>query len=169
MKKTFISLFLLGVILFAGSLPGTAAPNLSLNLLDGKEIELYDFLEEGPVLVDFWATWCGPCKKEMVYLNRFQQKYSEQGFKVLAISTDSPKSISKVKSYIRAKKFTFVVGLDPNMQIANKMNAILMPTSILINQNKEITWFHQGYIPGDEVEIEKQIRLVLNLDPEMNE
>ncbi len=153
----------------ADGLLGTALPNLSFSLLDGKNTTLDELLKDGPVLVDFWATWCGPCKKEMVYLDRFQKEYGEYGFKILAVSTDSPRSMSKVKSYIRAKKFTFIVGLDPNQQMAQKMNALLLPTSILINQNKEIVWFHQGYIPGDEVEIEKQIRLVLNLDPEMDE
>jgi thioredoxin-related protein len=52
--------------------------------------------------------------------------------------------------------------LDPNQQIAQKFNATLLPTAILINKNREIIWFHQGYIPGDEVEIEKQILAVLN-------
>lgn len=169
MKNIIISFLCLATVLLSDSSLGTAAPNLSLKLLDGKEIELYDLLENGPVLVDFWATWCAPCKKEMVFLDRFHQKYSEYGFNVLAISTDSPKSISKVKIYIRTKKFTFIVGLDPNQQVAQKMNAILLPTSILINKNREIVWFHQGYIPGDEVEIEKQIRLVLSLDPEKKE
>lgn len=165
----FFILAMCSSILNADGLPGTALPNLSFNLLDGKNTTLDELLKDGPILVNFWATWCAPCKKEMIYLDRFHQKYSENGFKILAVSTDSPRSTSKVKSYIRAKKFTFIVGLDPNQQVAQKMNAILLPTSILINRNREIVWFHQGYIPGDEVEIEKQIRLVLNLDPEMNE
>lgn len=169
MKNIIMSLLYLGTVLLADSLSDTALPNLSFSLLDGKNTTLDELLKEGPVLVDFWATWCAPCKKEMVFLDRFHKKYSEYGFKILAISTDSPKSISKVKSYIRTKKFTFIVGLDPNQQVAQKMNATLLPTSILINQNKEIVWFHQGYIPGDEVEIEKQIRLVLSLDPELDE
>ena len=165
----FFILAMCSSILNADGLAGTAFPNLSFNLLDGKNTTLDELLKDGPILVNFWATWCAPCKKEMIYLDRFHQKYSENGFKILAVSTDSPRSTSKVKSYIRAKKFTFIVGLDPNQQVAQKMNAILLPTSILINRNREIVWFHQGYIPGDEVEIEKQIRLVLNLDPEMNE
>jgi len=169
MKNLYLISFLFGLMLNAEPNKESTLPNLSFSLLDGKNTTLDELLKEGPVLVDFWATWCAPCKKEMIYLDRFQQKYSEYGFKILAVSTDSPRSISKVKSYIRAKKFTFIVGLDPNQQVAQKMNAILLPTSILINQNREIVWFHQGYIPGDEVEIEKQIRLVLNLDQETNE
>ena len=169
MKKLILLSLLCGTMLNAEPLLGTALPNLSFKLMDGEHTSLNELLKDGPVLVDFWATWCAPCKKEMIHLERFQQKYSKDGFKILAISTDSPKSMSKVKSYIRSKKYSFIVALDPNQQIAQKLNATLLPTSLLINQNREIVWFHQGYIPGDEVEIEKQIRLVSNLDFEVNE
>lgn len=141
-------------------------PNLSVKLLDGKQVRLSALLEEGPLLVDFWATWCAPCKKEMIFLEEFHQKYNEYGFRVLAISTDSPKSMSKVKSYIRAKKYTFMVGLDPNQEIAKKMNALLMPTTLILNKDRKVSWYHQGFIPGDEKEIEAQIRAVLYLDQE---
>ena len=77
--------------------------------------------------------------------------------------------MSKVKSYIRSKKHKFIVGLDPNQQVAQKMNALLLPTSLIINQKREVVWFHQGYLPGDEIEIEEQIRYALNLDAEISE
>ena len=141
-------------------------PDLSVKLLDGKRVRLSVLLEEGPLLVDFWATWCAPCKKEMKFLEEFHKKYYEEGFRVLAISTDSPKSMSKVKSYIRAKKYTFMVGLDPNQEIAKKMNALLMPTTLILSKNRKVSWYHQGFIPGDEKEIEEQIRSVLELGKE---
>ena len=141
-------------------------PDLSVKLLDGKQVRLSVLLEEGPLLVDFWATWCAPCKKEMIFLEEFHQKYYEEGFRVLAISTDSPKSMSKVKSYIRAKKHTFMVGLDPNQEIAKKMNALLMPTVIILNKDRKVSWYHQGFIPGDEKEIEVQIRTAHELGQE---
>ena len=141
-------------------------PDLTVKLLDGKQVRLSGLLEEGPLLVDFWATWCAPCKKEMIFLEKFHQKYYEEGFRVLAISTDSPKSMSKVKSYIRAKKHTFMVGLDPNQEIAKKMNAMLMPTVLILNKDRKVSWYHQGFIPGDEKEIEVQIRTVLELGQE---
>ena len=141
-------------------------PDLSVRLLDGKQVRLSALLEEGPLLVSFWATWCAPCKKEMIFLEKFHQKYNENSFRVLAISTDSPKSMSKVKSYIRAKKYTFLVGIDPNQEIAKKMNALLMPTTLILNKDRKVSWYHQGFIPGDEKEIEAQIRAVLYLDQE---
>ena len=139
-------------------------PDLSIKLINGKQTRLSSLLEDGPILVNFWATWCAPCKKEMIFLEEFHKKYSDQGFRVLAISTDSPKSMSKVKSYIRAKKHTFLVGLDPNQEVAKKMNAMVMPTVILIDKDRKGSWYHQGFIPGDENEIETQILKFLNVN-----
>ena len=77
--------------------------------------------------------------------------------------------MSKVKSYIKSKKYKFLVGLDPNSEIMKKMNAVLMPTTLIINQKREVLWYHQGYILGDEVDIEEQIRQSLNLDGKISE
>ena len=59
-----------------------------------------------------------------------------------------------------------MVGLDPNQEIARKMNALLMPTVLILNKDRKVSWYHQGFIPGDEKEIEAQIRTVLKLDQE---
>ena len=164
--KRFIIITAIFSAVYADEQRDIILPDLTVKLLDGKQVRLSGLLEEGPLLVDFWATWCSPCKKEMIFLEEFHQKYNEEGFRVLAISTDSPKSMSKVKSYIRAKKYTFMVGLDPNQEIAKKMNALLMPTVIILNKDRKVSWYHQGFIPGDEKEIETQIRTVLELGQE---
>ena len=164
--KRFVLVAAFITVTYADKQRDIMLPDLSLKLLDGKQVRLSALLEEGPLLVSFWATWCAPCKKEMIFLEKFHQKYNENSFRVLAISTDSPKSMSKVKSYIRAKKHTFLVGIDPNQEIAKKMNALLMPTTLILNKDRKVSWYHQGFIPGDEKEIEAQIRAVLYLDQE---
>jgi len=164
--KRFILFAMIFTAMYADKQRDIMLPDLSVRLLDGKQVRLSALLEEGPLLVSFWATWCAPCKKEMIFLEEFHQKYNENSFRVLAISTDSPKSMSKVKSYIRAKKYTFLVGIDPNQDIAKKMNALLMPTTLILNKDRKVSWYHQGFIPGDEKEIEAQIRAVLDLDQE---
>ena len=164
--KRFILVATIFTAMYADKQRNIMLPDLSVRLLDGKQVRLSALLEEGPLLVSFWATWCAPCKKEMIFLEEFHQKYNENSFRVLAISTDSPKSMSKVKSYIRAKKYTFLVGIDPNQEIAKKMNALLMPTTLILNKDRKVSWYHQGFIPGDEKEIEAQIRAVLYLDQE---
>ena len=164
--KRFVFVAVIITVTYADKQRDIMLPDLSLKLLDGKQVRLSALLEEGPLLVSFWATWCAPCKKEMIFLEEFHQKYNENSFRVLAISTDSPKSMSKVKSYIRSKKHTFLVGIDPNQEIAKKMNALLMPTTLILNKDRKVSWYHQGFIPGDEKEIEAQIRAVLYLDQE---
>ena len=164
--KRFVLVAMIFTAMYADKQRDIMLPDLSVKLLDGKQVRLSVLLEEGPLLVSFWATWCAPCKKEMIFLEEFHQKYNENSFRVLAISTDSPKSMSKVKSYIRAKKYTFLVGIDPNQDIAKKMNALLMPTTLILNKDRKVSWYHQGFIPGDEKEIEAQIRAVLYLDQE---
>ncbi|MBT3216711.1 MAG: TlpA family protein disulfide reductase [Candidatus Marinimicrobia bacterium] len=164
MKYLFtISICLITILLAEGSVNTTKIPNFKLKMLDGKKMTMNELLEDGPVLIDFWATWCKPCLKGMRFLDGFHAKYAETGFKVLSINQDTPKSLSKVKSTVRSRKFNFLVAMDPNKQISEKLNARLLPTTLLVNQAGEIVWRHQGYMAGDEVEIEHQIQRVLNL------
>ena len=137
---------------------GGKIPDLKLKLLDGKNTSIHTLLEDGPLLIDFWATWCKPCKKVMKHLNKYHNKYEKNGFKVLMVNQDTPRSMGKVKSYIRSQKYSFYVGLDPNQKIAKKLNGLIMPTLILIDTDGTILWRHQGYMPGEETEIESEIQ-----------
>jgi len=161
MKRYLLTTFLLVTLCFSQI---NKIPNFSFKMIDGKNDSMDSLLVKGPVLVDFWALWCLPCLKEMRYLNELHQKYSDKGFTILTINQDSPKSLSKVRAHIRSKKYTFLVALDPNQQIAQKLNAKLLPTTMLIAQNGQIIWRHQGYITGDEIEIEHQIIQALETD-----
>ena len=170
MKSTlyFIIPLLIVSFLFSDKKRDMMLPDLTIKLINGKKTRLSTLLEDGPILVEFWATWCAPCKKEMIFLEEYHKKYSDRGFRVLAISTDSPKSMSKIKSYIRAKKHTFLVGLDPNQEVAKKMNALVMPTVLLVDKDRKVSWFHQGFVPGDEKEIEAQIIKLLDANNQMD-
>jgi len=160
-NKIMICIFALAVpINFAQN----RVPNIKLKKLNGKSVMLSNYLKNGPVLINFWATWCSPCKKEMVYLDQFEKKYGDMGFSILSVSTDSQKSLSQVRSYIRSKKYTFPVFQDPNSQTFKKLNGNIMPTNILINKDGKILWRHYGYLPGDEIDMEKEIRSALKID-----
>ena len=139
--------------------------NIILNPLMGRKIKLENYLSNGPVLINFWATWCAPCIKEMPYLDQFEKKYKDKGFSVLAVSVDNQKSLSQVRSFIKTKKFSFDIFLDPNMQIFKKLNGNLMPTNVLIDKSGKVVWRHYGYLPGDEKKMEEQILNVLNILP----
>ena len=159
-KKIISSLFILFQILLSQDI----SPNFSLKKINGRTVKIGEYLNDGPVLINFWATWCAPCKKEMVFLERFENEYKKEGFSVLSISIDSQKSLAQVRSYIRINNYSFDVFLDPNMQVFKKMNGNLMPTNILLDKKGNIIWRHYGYLPGDEKNMNLQIRSALNLN-----
>ncbi len=160
-NRILICIMVLAVPIIFGQ---NKVPTIKLKKLNGQSVMLQNYLKEGPVLINFWATWCAPCKKEMVYLDQFEKKYKDKGLSILAVSTDSQKSLSQVRSYIRSKKYTFEVFQDPNSQTFKKLNGNLMPTNILINKDGKILWRHYGYLPGDETEMEKEIKSALKID-----
>ena len=141
------------------------SPNLKLTKMNGRTVTLGEYLTKGPVLINFWATWCSPCKKEMVFLDKFERQYKDNGLSILSISIDSQKSLSHVRSYIRANDYIYDIFLDPNRQVFKKLNGNLMPTNVLIDIDGKVIWRHYGYIPGDEKNMDTQLRSALKLNP----
>ena len=140
---------------------GSTIPDLKVRLLNGTSTTLHQLSQDGPLLIDFWATWCVPCKKVMKYLNQYHEKYADDNFKVLMINTDTPRSLGKVRGFIKSQDYSFNVGMDPNKVLSKKLNGMIMPTLILVDKGGIIKWRHQGYVAGEEIEIEKQIKQVL--------
>ena len=149
---------------------GSTVPDLKVRLLNGSSTTLYQLSKDGPLLIDFWATWCVPCKKVMKYLNQYHEEYASDNFKVLMINTDTPRSLGKVRGFIKSQDYSFNVGMDPNKVLSKKLNGMIMPTLILVDKGGIIKWRHQGYVAGEEIEIEKQIKKVLgkNINENIN-
>jgi len=162
-----MKLLLLVTFLFLISLPiiaqneeditGRKAPNFKLVNLDGKYVELNSETGNGPILLSFWATWCKPCLEEMVEFNKIYEQYKDKGFSLLAISTDTEKSVAKVKPYIKSKGYNFPVLLDTNSETARKYYAQQMPYTVIIDKSGNIVYTHLGYMKGDEQKVEKLI------------
>jgi peroxiredoxin len=136
--------------------------DFSIQTTDNKEIKLSELYNKGPVLVNFWALWCEPCKAEMKVLKNLYEKYQEKGFTILGINEDSPKSVSKVRAYVSSQKINFPVALDPNSQYLQKFNGQSIPYSLLVDRNGEIVYKSVGYLPGDEIKLEKEIQKLLS-------
>lgn len=150
-------LFLVCIAFSSSTFSQKVQSNLRLSRTDGKKVKLIQYLNDGPVLINFWATWCGPCKKEMLHLDRLSKEYKKEGFSILSISIDTQRSLSEVKRFVRSKKYAFEVFVDPNQQIFKKLNGNIMPTNVLIDQDGQVVWMHYGYMPGDEIIMEKEI------------
>ncbi len=161
MKKIVFILFLLASIILAqengNQLSGTA-PNFELEDIESDIYTLDDFLGKGPILVCFWATWCKPCIEELKAYNKIYQEYKKRGFTIIAISTDSERSIAKVKPFISSMNYKFPVLLDPNSEIARRYYARVMPYSVIIDQEGNILYSHVGYSRGDELKVKEIVK-----------
>jgi len=153
------AIFIFTATLILSLTPGFAysAADFTLEDVNGEIFNLKDNLGQGPVLLDFWATWCVPCKNALPHLQTLKDKYEKQGLKVITISIDSPKSQSKIKPYITAKKFTFTVLLDPNSAVLKQFKSNSVPFQVLIDKEGNIIESHTGYNPGDEKVLEEKI------------
>ena len=136
-------------------------PNIKLKDLDKKRQDISQYYKDGPLLLNFWNLACEPCKKEMKELDKLNIKYRDQGFDYVSINIDSPRSMSKVKSYINSQKFSFTVLSDPRAELFRKMGGKVMPFVIIADSTGEIISRHIGYNPGDEKKLEKEIRHLL--------
>lgn len=110
---------------------GSPAPDFQLNTLDGKPVRL-SALHGKPVLINFWATWCGPCATEMPAIQKVYQQYSSQ-FVVLAVNANEP--ASDIQNFLKDKGLTFDILLDPGGKVQDLYRLRGYPTSLFIDSN----------------------------------
>ena len=133
------------------------APSFSLRDINGKQVSLSDY-EDKVVLVNFWATWCGPCQAEMPHLQKMYVELEDQGFVVLSISADNARDASKVKPLIKRNRYTFPVLLDKDSTVLNQYNPeSVLPYNVLIGKDGNILWQKASYAPGEEVELREKV------------
>lgn len=137
------------------------APDFTLSNLRGKDVTLSEMLKEGPVLLDFWATWCKPCVKAFPELQELFEKYEGRGLRVVTVSVDSPKSQARVAPLISSKKYTFEVLLDTQGRVAKRYNIMALPRTLLISPAGEIVYATVGNRPTSHKELEQAILEIL--------
>jgi thiol-disulfide isomerase/thioredoxin len=144
------------LVLAAPPKVGDSFPKLADYTLEGTLPDLAGKV----VLVDFWASWCGPCRHSFPALQEIHQKYKDQGVVVLGISLDEDKS--DMEGFLKKSKTDFAIVRDPKGKLAEKLDVNSIPTSYLIDKSGKIVAIHSGY-GGDATkrqyvaEIEKQL------------
>jgi thiol-disulfide isomerase/thioredoxin len=125
---------------------------------DVQPIALKDYRNK-IVYLDFWASWCAPCKQAFPWMSELQQRYRAQGFEVIAINLDS--NPQDAREFLALLKPSFSIAYDTDGQIADKYQIKAMPSSFLLNRNGDIAYAHQGFKVRDSAELEARIKALL--------
>lgn len=126
----------------AGAISKNNVPNFTLQKLDGGTITLSEFNGKKPVVVDFWASWCPNCRRDMPNLNRFYEKYKD---KVEVIGVNLQEKESTVRNFIASRGISFPIALDPHGQASDAFGIRYTNTHFLIAKNGDLV----RTIPGD--------------------
>jgi thiol-disulfide isomerase/thioredoxin len=159
MRKAVVGTLLLLAVLAAPL--GWSMPGLVLRDMDGRRVPVDSLLAEGPVVLNFWATWCRPCRVEMPKLQEIRKALEGERVHFAAISLDTRRHKARVEDFIEKHDITLAVYRDPEGSLARKFKITAIPTTILLDQDAEIALNTRGYRPGDEVLLRKEIQALL--------
>lgn len=135
-------------------------PSLSLKDMDGNTVNVKDLADSGKITIfSFWATWCGPCKKELKNIFEILEDWEEDyNVKLVAVCTDNSRNTVKVKPFVNGQGWTFPVIMDTNQDFQRAMNAPNIPFTVVVDGKGNIVYTHLGYVEGDEFELEKKLK-----------
>ena len=138
---------------------GQAAPDFVLRTLDNANLRLSEHLGE-VVVLNFWATWCGPCRQEMPLLDELYNKYRRAGLVLLSVNLDD--TADRAAEMASALKITYPVLLDARKEVSRAYEVGTMPVTVLIDREGIVRYVSEGYKPGYEKGYADELRKLLN-------
>jgi peroxiredoxin len=133
------------------------APDFTLENLTGGNMRLEEYRGQ-VVLINFWASWCGPCRQEMPILDRLHHRYEDTGFAVLGINVEGESA--PAQEIVDRTNVTFPILIDDGQKVSELYNLEAMPSTVVVDRDGVVRYIHRGYKPGDEakyVEVVKQL------------
>lgn len=138
------------------------AADFTLAGVDGVPVTLSEHLGQKVILLNFWATWCGPCMSEMPHLQALYERHKADGLLVLGIAMDGPEGIANVAPAIRRQSITYPVLLDEETRVVGLYNPRrAAPFNVLIDRSGRVVKSAEGYNPGDEKTLEQAVLALL--------
>jgi peroxiredoxin len=137
---------------------GARAPEINLRDLDGRRVQM-SRLRGKVVVVDFWASWCGPCREAMPALDRLYRRYRSRGLAVVGVSVD--RNLSNARGFLRRVRVSFPIVHDGRHQVAGRYSPATMPTTYIVDRRGVVRHIHRGFRSGDAQRMEREIRTLL--------
>ncbi|MAM04768.1 MAG: hypothetical protein CMD06_02285 [Flavobacteriales bacterium] len=139
-------------------------PSVLVKTLEGNSFNIQNISNKNnPIVISFWATWCKPCKKELNNIAEVYEEWQDEtNVKLIAISIDDARSVSKVAPYVNASDWEYEIYLDSNGDLKRALGVSTVPHTFLLNNKKQIIWQHKGYIDGDEEKLFEKIKEITN-------
>ncbi len=131
---------------------------VTLTGLDGAEVAVDSLLDGGPLVINFWATWCSPCRLEMPQLEKIYREFAPKGVQFAAVSVDRKNQIARVKSFLEKHKMSVPAYIDLDGRLAKGFKVRAIPTTVVIRQDGSLYHRTKGYRPGDEVLLRKYLQ-----------
>lgn len=159
MKNIFKSLLLVlaifSITFLSAQEKATSIPSVEVKKLDGSTFNTGDIDNGGkPIIINFWATWCSPCKRELNNIAEMYEEWQEEtGVMLVAISIDDARNMAKVRPYVDGKSWEYEVYIDPNGDFKRALGVNNVPHTFLVDGNGNIVWQHNSYSEGDEYEL----------------
>ncbi|MFZ1703264.1 MAG: TlpA disulfide reductase family protein [Saprospiraceae bacterium] len=135
-------------------------PSIDVKTVDGKTVNTKDYLQNDKItIVSFWATWCTPCKRELDAINEVYSDWVDNyNVQLLAITIDDARGLTRVPALVSSKGWEFIVLADSKQELMQTLNFQTIPQTFLLDQNGNIIYTHSGYNPGDEINLEEEIK-----------
>lgn len=134
------------------------APDFTLKSRSGENIKLSELRGE-VVMINFWASWCGPCRQEMPLLDALYQRYRPLGFTILGVSVDE--NLDDARRLLKEIPVTFPVLFDTDNKVADLYELVAMPSTVLVDRDGNMRFVHLGYLPGYERDYEAQVKALI--------
>lgn len=155
------SLYAVGLAAFIASMAATAdipegaAPDFTLKSASGENLRLSELRGE-VVMINFWASWCAPCRQEMPLLDELYNQYHPLGFTILGVNVEEDPA--KARQMLKEAPVNFPVVFDNKSAVSKLYDVVAMPSTVLVDRDGNVRYLHRGYKPGYEETYQQQVR-----------